>query len=425
MSEKLTLAEKNRLYQQRHRAKLIESLGIEKYREEQSQRMKQYRAERNKKEGYVKPEPVQKVQVKEEALKPLVYESNIVLKPIKENKKMNKREEADIQLQRLKLIKKQLTDKSIENYTQNISIIHRLITQQALGGYRQEVIKALKGQKYDKDLEKQLSYFKKDKLQDTIKKMKETYPKPNTFKAYINSITSLLGRIEGFDTEYQYISDVGKNLQAEYTAVRDLNEATQEELDIIDTVKFDDKSIMANIKKIDALRDKVLYAMYMYIPRRLEMRTLRVRYNTDKNTDNANYIIVYDTKSGFDYELIFNDYKTSKTYQKQKYTIPKNIKPIVEEYIEKSKFKTDDYLFHMKRDKREAYDEGRFSIEFQNVFDEVYGVKIKNQLLRIAYATYWTPKAKNVAEKKKISEYYLSHDLATNEQYVKTNVKKE
>ena len=422
IDNKATLAEKNRMYQQRHRAKLKKALGIDKFKEEQRTYMSEYRAQRNIDEGYVKPEPV--VRIKEpESLKPMIYDTEIILKPIKENRKMNKRDEADINLQRLKLIKKQLTDKSIENYTQNISIIHRLITGEALGGFRQEIIKALKGQKYDKDLESEFAYFKANKLQDTIKTMKQKYPKPNTFKAYINSVTAILGRIEGFDTEYSYISDIGKNLQAEYTVQRDLNEATQEELDIIDKVKFDDKSIMSNIKKLKELRDKVLYAMYMYIPRRLEMRTLRIRYNSDKGTDSGNYIIAYDTRSGFEYELIFNEYKTAQTYHKQRYTVPKTIQPILEEYIETSKFKTDEYLFHMRRDKRESFDEGRFSTEFSTIFEKVYDVRIKNQLLRIAYATYWTPKSKNLAEKKKVSEYYLSHDLQTNEQYLKTNLK--
>ena len=422
---KPTLQELNKLYQQRFQDKKKKALGVDKYNEQRREYMRKYREQRNKKEGYVKPERVKKPP-KEPVLKAMIQpETQIILKPVAD-KKMSRHQEADLDLQRLKLAKKKLSDKSIENYVNGLQTIHALMTNTYMSGdITQDLINAVQGRKHDiKKLKDTLWYFKKDKLEATLNQLKDKYKKANTFKAKVNSITALLGRIEGFETEYRYISDLGKTLQAEYTATRDLNEATEEELAIISKIKFDNKSIMNNLKQIDDLRDQVIYGLYMYIPRRLEMRTVRIRYNSDKNTDKGNYLIVYDAKSGFDYELIFNDYKTALTYNKQRYTIPKEIKSYLEQYLQEQKLKTDDYLFHLDRNKREALDEGRFSVLFKKVFEEVYDVPITNQTLRIAYATYWTPRAKNVAEKKKIAEYYFSHDVVTNEQYIKTNVKK-
>jgi hypothetical protein len=58
MTESLTLVEKNRIYQQRYRAKLRERLGEEIYKEAVNDYMKKYREERHEKEGYVRPKPV-------------------------------------------------------------------------------------------------------------------------------------------------------------------------------------------------------------------------------------------------------------------------------------------------------------------------------------------------------------------------------
>ncbi len=39
----------------------------------------------------------------------------------------------------------------------------------------------------------------------------------------------------------------------------------------------------------------------------------------------------------------------------------------------------------MKRDEEAAFDGGRFPTEFDDVFEQIYGVRIKNQMLCIAY----------------------------------------
>lgn len=431
--EKLTLAEKNRIYQQRHRVKVRKALGIDKYREEVRTYMKQYREQRNKKEGYVKPQPV--VKLAEPAIEPPVrIKKEIELKDIKKKTKNNKQEAQRLQLLKLNLKSKTLAQKSIEGYLSKHSTMYGLFTgdpkADTMGGWKSEFLKVLQNRDYDHGLHEVISYFKE--IQQVVKALREMHSNDNTFKGYIGAITALLGRLDNaYEAEYEYVSTIGIALQKEYTEVRDLNELTAEELAKINKIKFDDKSIEDNVKKLTNLKDKALYATYMYIPRRLEMSTVRIRNNENNTQKSGNYLILHNTLPD---RFIFNDYKTSHTYHRQVVDVPEQIEPILHEYILENKLETDNFLFPLGRSKKEA--DSNFSKTFSRVFTEVYGQKLEqgtrrkkedtftNQDLRTAYATYWNGKARNKADKNKVSNA-LSHSFEVNEQYVKTNVKKE
>jgi hypothetical protein len=421
---KVSLAEKNRIYQQRHRAKLRRELGIDKYREEVNTYMQKYRQVRNDREGYVKREPVQRVK-EEPSVRALVQEQKeIVLKPINENRKKNKKEESKIAKQKLELQSKSgdLSTQTLKDYVSKHSRIYALVRKEQMAGvWKQEIIKVLNGHKYDMALENEvLSHLRKDKLQGTINILRQHFSKSeNSFKQMINSITGLLGRLQTFDTEYEYVSDIGKNLQALYLEERNKNETTQEELDKINMIKFDDESIMKNIEKLNNLRDKALYAIYMYIPRRLEVNSVRIRYS-ERNTNTGNHLIL--SRKELPERFIFNEYKTAKTYSKSVVEVPEQIRPILHEYINAGDFKEGSYLFHLVS----SYDMplSNFSAEVKKVLTKVYGKEIKNQTLRTAFATYFDKVAETVTEKKAVASA-LSHDYVTNDQYVKKRVKKE
>jgi hypothetical protein len=277
----------------------------------------------------------------------------------------------------------------------------------------------LEGKDYDDGLHEVISYF--EEIKQVVKDLRERYTSDSSFKGMVNAITGLLGRLDdgAYEDEYQYVSSLGIVLQREYTEVRDLNELTAEELAKINKIQFDDKSIADNIKKLKDIEERALYAIYMYIPRRLEIGTVHIRFN-DKNTTTGNYLIL--NKNSVPDRFIFNDYKTSKTYHRQIIDIPEQIQPILHEYVLDKNLQTDEVLFSLERSKKEVDD--NFSKRLSRVFSKVYGENITNQDLRTAYATYFTTRAKNKTEKNKVANA-LSHSFEVNEQYVKTNVKKE
>jgi hypothetical protein len=408
-----TLMERQRIYTQRYTAKMKEIHG-EDYLIKKKNYMKSYRDKRNEKEGYEKPEPVEKIieQTKEPEIT-----KEIILKQVK---KSNKKDIVNVAIARNKLSNTKLSDTTIKGYISTISSIHKLIKNETLGKYKQQIIKAILGQSYDKELETFLSYLKKDNLLNVIDTLRKKYNNDNSFKQKIVSLTSILGRLNNFDEEYKYLSDIGISLQEDYTKKRDLNEISKEDLDTINSISFNIKDIINNLEKIDDRNKQVLYAIYMLIPRRLEVREVKIRTSlTDK--DKGNYLIVNDFKDLIPEYFVFNSYKTQNSYNRQLEDVPDDIQPYLHEYLLEQNFKNNEYLFHLQRSKKEAYDEGFFSKLFQQTFYDVYNKKITNQLLRIAYATYFTGKAKNIKEKKEISTK-LSHSIYQNEQYIKLNV---
>lgn len=419
----IPLFEKNRIYQQRYKAKKRAELGDDEYRKLRAEEMKKYREDRNRREGYVKPIPV--VRIIEPSRPPIKSKKDIIVKPIDRKKKQTSKQVDRIKLLKLKLKNTQLGDRSIKDYINKHVIMYKMFTgdieSQTMGGWKEEALKALRNQNYDEGLHEVLYYFRE--IQQVVQALREKFPQSdNSLKGYTVAISALLGRLETFDEEYQYVSNIGIQLNKLYLDGRDLNELPEAELAKINKILFDDDSIANNIKLLPSLRDKALYAIYMYIPRRLEVASTRIKFLTNDsnyNLKDGNYLVLNDSIPD---KFVFNDYKTDRAYQRQTVDVPEQIKPILHEYILQENFQNNDFLFHLKRTKDEEEDRARFSNTFTEVFSSVYGEKVTNQDLRIAYATYWLKRARNVTDKRKISNA-LSHKLETNEQYNKVNVK--
>lgn len=425
MPEKRTLAEANRIYQQRHRVKLRKNLGNDLYLQEQRDYMRIYRDARNHAEGYVKPAPVVKL-VKPPHPKPSAQPQTVIqFKEVNRGKKKTKKQQDRIELLKARLKNKPLRGNSLNGYVSKHINMYKMFTgddSQTLNGWKQDLIKALQGHQYDHGLHEVISYFKQ--IKEVLESLHERFKdKESSYKAFVGAITGLLGRLQTneYDTEYEYASNTGIVLQKEYTESRDLNELPEEEMTKISKILFDDQSITDNIKKLTTLRDKALYAIYMYIPRRLEVGSVIIRLN-DKNTDKKENYLILNGPAMVPDRFIFNRYKTSSSYHQQVVDVPEQIQPIIHEYIIENNLKKDDYLFPLARSAKEKEADSGFSKKLSNVLSQVYGMNVTNQDLRTAYATYWNQKAKSKADKNKVATA-LSHSYEVNEQYVKTNIK--
>jgi hypothetical protein len=63
------------------------------------------------------------------------------------------------------------------------------------------------------------------------------------------------------------------------------------------------------------------------------------------------------------------------------------LKKILHEYIAIHNLNIGDYLFSLKRDKRELISQPNFSSKISNVFNKIHGLKISNRFLRYSKAT--------------------------------------
>lgn len=419
------LQEANKIYTQRYREKKRAELGNDNYKEKRAEYMRSYRDKRFKEEGYVKPSIVKEVPKK---VRKTIQKKEVISKPVEvinTNTKKGKKSQKSIEIQKSQLSLSTLSESSLTTYISHLQTTHRLMMGSDFNSkLKQEIVKVLKAGSYDEEfIGKEMPYIKKDKIKNTIQSIRDEFPNDNTYKAKVGGLASFLGRLKNYDTEYKYASETGIDEQNKYTEKRDKNEINKDDLDTIKLIKFDEKEIRKNLSKLDNDNEKALYAIYMYIPRRLEVRTVKVRFN-EKDTDKENYIILQTQTKMIPDKFIFNVYKTDKTYGKQVVQIPDDIKDIIHTYILNKKLKANEYLFPLFRSNKEPHDEGAFSKFFTKVFSKVYDRRVTNQFLRVAYATYWTPKAKNLAEKKKFAND-LSHDYMTHEQYLKYNIEAE
>ncbi len=108
-----------------------------------------------------------------------------------------------------------------------------------------------------------------------------------------------------------------------------------------------------NIDKLEKIDDILIYALYLLFPaRRLGYRNMLITSETDINTLNdINFLI----RDGNKTKIVFNDYKTYKTYQKQIFEVPESLNKIINKYMSIKRLKVDDYLISLERDKKIDY----------------------------------------------------------------------
>ena len=166
-----------------------------------------------------------------------------------------------------------------------------------------------------------------------------------------------------------------------------------------------------------------MYAFSVYLLRRLEIRFLKLAY--EDNEDEKKNLLIIDKKYNPSV-VIFNEYKTAKVFKKQVISIPDEIKALVKQYLTVNDINIGDYVFGLKRNKKEYISQGNFSTKIKNVFNKLYDANITNRWIRTAYAT---EKGEKVIEKggtvldvvKEFKEdaAKLSHSERVHGQYIK------
>lgn len=165
--------------------------------------------------------------------------------------------------------------------------------------------------------------------------------------------------------------------------------------------------------KIEYLNDKFLFAIYtLLIPRRLEWSTVRIM----KNDDGINNILILDYETPANTKIIFNNYKTFKTFKTQTLAnLQKDFLTILYKYIQFNNIKNEDYLFSKNN---APISKPLFSQMISNIFSDVYNYNITLNFIRISYATYHDNFKYSNKNMKYISEA-MGHSIQIHTQYIK------
>jgi len=267
-----------------------------------------------------------------------------------------------------------LSDKSINQYQVIIERLHYKYTNKIFNHNIRNVF-------IDKDINLLNNILNDMSYLDYkfIERLKNDFPNASTFKTYITPIVKLLSYADSvkFNKLYKYYASYMIESNNKYEKERNDNFVSEENVNKIIT-DFSNETLLENAEKINDITERVIYAIYTFIPpRRLEYANMYIINKSGKRNNKDNYLVVSRNNP---VKFIFQDYKTNRTFGKQEYDIPEELAKIIKQYIYKNKLKSGDKLL--------PYNEKYLSEVIGKIFNKVYGEKINLNYIRKSYATY-------------------------------------
>jgi integrase len=117
-------------------------------------------------------------------------------------------------------------------------------------------------------------------------------------------------------------------------------------------------------------------------------------------------------------KLIFTNYKTSSTFGKQEFPVPRALASVLKTYIEGNGFAINDYLFG--KSPSEPYKS--FSTQVSEVFKKYTSKNISVNMLRHSYITWYLKnKTLSIADKKKVATA-MGHSITMQAKYDRVNL---
>jgi len=225
------------------------------------------------------------------------------------------------------------------------------------------------------------------------------------------SVASILKVIKDYDKEYKFYSRRSIEMRTKKTTTDDDNLLTEREEENMIPWK--------DIKKIQPknIRDAALIGIYTLIPpRRLDYRVLRITDHDTGLDDDFNYVVL--NKRNNPTKLIFTNYKTSSTFGKQEFPVPRALASVLKTYIEGNGFAINDYLFG--KSPTEPYKS--FSTQVSNVFKKYTSKNISVNMLRHSYITWFLQKKNLSLTDKKIVAKSMAHSINMQDKYNRVNM---
>lgn len=378
--EKIKL--QNKLRQQRYREKNKDNEEYKKSRAEyQRNYRKQLKEKFNSIQGVVnkveeKPKPVEIVEIMRPPIKS------------KREKRYDKKHNITNEvIPAFKTRKTGLEQSTIKNYIDKSNILHKFFTNNALPvKLRDELNKLFNDNQFaDKYITTNMPYL--NNAEDTIQKLREKYPKDNSFKNYVSVLAVIAGHITSLNKNYQMFSKVAKNVNEGIEKKRADNTLPKaDEKKIIDINK---NVVMSNLEKLKNIADKFIYSLYTLFPSRREedYRLMKLTYynRADELDTDYNYLqVMKDNTMNF----IFNEYKTKKKFKQQIFDVPTEIVNIANSYINQMNIKENELLFFSNNDHKDLISQSNFSTRISTVFKKVHDIPVSVQFIRKSHSTY-------------------------------------
>jgi hypothetical protein len=282
--------------------------------------------------------------------------------------------------------KQPLAYSTIEDYIDKAAVIHGLFFEKPLlQEVKAQLRKLLNDNKSfdEKLILSEMTYINND-IEPTINTLRENYKNDNSFKTYLNILVVITSHLTSLNKSvYQTLTKLNIYMNKKIQDKRKENKL--DEGDEGKIINLDLTEILTNIEKLKNIKDKLIYGLYTLFPaRREEWRFTKLTTETNKDKlihPVNNYLILSNPK-----RVIFNNYKTSKTYGQQDFQIDdRNLNNILDAYITSNKLEEKDYLFGLDRNKKEIISQPNFSKLISNVFFKVHNIPISLRFLRMSH----------------------------------------
>ena len=300
-----------------------------------------------------------------------------------------------------------IKNSTIENYITKIKYIHFDILNKNIN--IKKISNVLLDTHNIKDTEyiiKNLNYLEKDKI---ITHLYEKYENINTIKSYLIPYAVLCSKIDYYKDNniHKKLIEHIEKINKIYDDDRDNNSININDKNKL-IINYNKDELEKNLELLNNIEDKLIYALYTFIPpRRLEYSNMIIKENDINLDNNFNYIII---ENNVPIKFVFNNYKTNKVFGKQVYNIDNNIKELILKHINLNKKEYNNFLFNYKAN--------NFGKKITNIFKKIYNENISVRWLRMSYASYIRKNNLTNNELKIISEK-MAHSLETNSRYNK------
>jgi len=211
----------------------------------------------------------------------------------------------------------------------------------------------------------ELSFLNKENIHSFIEKIEEQYPNINSLNKIIRVLTNITSRIDSYDYQYQFLSNICINISKLYIKQKGDNLINEKDKNIFEVIKnkggWDYLNIELNNNLIQnndlSFEEQAIASLFLLTPpRRLDHQYLVLtdKPETELNDKMFNYLIM---KDDVPFKFVYNRYKTEskggrikkEILGQQIFNVYDSVIPYLKQHILKNKLKLNSYLFGSNR----------------------------------------------------------------------------
>ena len=311
-----------------------------------------------------------------------------------------------------------LAEQTVNTYMSNLNLVQRELLDKDIRDVIKKHIKKLLTNSTGLEapnvsaIISELSYLKD--IDTAIRTLRAKNPIDNTFKAKLQAIVSVTSRIPSLKDQYQKTTKLAIQINDNYEEGRAENAIKEGDEDkIIDVT--DKQTIKENIDKLDDPMEKLIYAVYMYVPPRRVKDYYLLTPTTEKDYESLdtdyNYLVL--TKP---IKIVFNNYKTKSKFKQQVFDLPDDLAKLFRDYIQRENLDSNHFIFHQSGDKRLTIGQSNFSAKVKKIFTKLYGAGITVTNVRQSWAT--AQEGKRLKDRQWIAKW-MGHNVEQQLRYTK------